>query len=123
MSLDPGYTSDVVHSFIKKSGEQGYLLKVTNNAVNPITGRSTSTTTKYLAWMSFGKINSKEMYGNDFNYNERRCYISAKDLAAHGVEPDHNDKVIVAGDTWTINWVHKYRVSAGNVLWMCKVEK
>lgn len=118
--IQASYVRNTVHEQLELIGETGYLLKSTTD-VNPITGRSETTTSKVAAIMAYGKINSKEMYGVDFNFNDRRCYISAKDLNLAGVTPDLDDKIIVAGKTWRITWVHDYRVSGTAVMWMCKV--
>jgi hypothetical protein len=114
------YIRSTSHSVIKGNGEQGYLLKTTTT-LNPITGRQTQTTAKHLVWMAFGKINTKEDYGVDFSYDDRRVRISAIDLNSAGVTPDKDDKIIVAGKTWVITWVHEYRVEGTTVEWMCKV--
>ena len=110
------------HSVLKRAGETGYLLQTTST-VNPITGAASVVTAKHAALMFLGKIGVKEEYGVDFDFDEQRCYTSAKDLVAAGVVPDKDDKVIVAGKTWAVTWVHTYRVNGLPTCYMLKVRK
>jgi len=121
MSLSlPSYIKNIAHSVLKETGEDGILLKQTGT-VNPINGMVDNTEAQHTIKMSFGKIGIKEEYGVDFDFDERRCYMSGTDMDTAGVTPDKDDKVIVGGQTWTITWVHQYRIAGDDVFWMCKV--
>ncbi len=114
------YVTNVAHSVLKTVGQTGTLLKQTQT-VNPLTGQVTNVEVSYTLQMAFGKIGIKEEYGLDFDFDEKRCYISAVDMQTAGVTPDKDDKIFSDGKNWTVTWVHEYRISDNQVFWMVKV--
>lgn len=107
-----------IYQLLNQLGNDMELVKVTEGSYSPEFGLSSASNVSYDCVGKLIEYSEKEMFDSRIQVNDRKCLISAKDLA---VTPDPTDMVIDGNDTYNIIRIQVIKEGNTAIAFVCQV--
>ncbi len=110
------------HAALTTLGRTVTVLKVTET-LDKISGRVTDSTTRTDVTAYLAKYKREEVDGSAVLNEDRKIWISAKDVADAGITLEKEDRIIIGSETWQMIEIKEYTPGDTATLYWAQIRK